>query len=101
MWQLATKHPQVHQEFTNGYHAVSRSGKPFGQVWTNMALEQAINADSKSKGRITGISHNPGALDRWFITSYERALVTPAFPTIHHSSHRCHGCSSGTEISGE
>ena len=59
MRQLATKHPQVHQEFVNGYHAVSRSGKPFSQVWTDMALEQTINADSKSKGGIIGISHNP------------------------------------------
>ena len=55
MRQLATKHPQVHQEFANGYHAVSRSGKPFAQVWTDMALEQTINADSKLKGGIIGI----------------------------------------------
>ena len=49
MRQLATKHLQVHQEFANGYHAVSHSGKPFAQVWTDMALEQTTNAD-KSKG---------------------------------------------------
>ena len=78
MRQLATKHPEVHKEFVNGNHAVSRSSKPFAQVWTDMALEQTINADSKSKGGIIGISQNPGALDRWFLTSHERASVTTA-----------------------
>ena len=66
MRQLATKHPQVHQ------------CKPFSQVWTDMALEQTINADSKSKAGIIGISQNPGALDRWFLTSHERASVITA-----------------------
>jgi hypothetical protein len=32
MRQLATKHPEVHEEFVNGNHAVSRSSKPFAQV---------------------------------------------------------------------
>jgi len=82
MRQLATKHPQVHQEFVNGCHAVSRSGKPFAQMWTDMALEQTINADSKSKGGIIGISQNPGALDRWFLTSHERASVTTALKNM-------------------
>ena len=87
MRQLATKHPQVHQEFANGYHAVSRSGKPFAQVWTDMALEQTINADSKSKGGIIGISQNPGALDRWFLTSHERASVTTALKKMFTQEH--------------
>ena len=87
MRQLATKHPQVHQEFANGYHAVSRSGKPFAQVWTDMALEQTINADSKSKGGIIGISQNPGALDRWFLTSHERASVTTALKKMFMQEH--------------
>ena len=78
MRQLATKHPDVHHEFVNGNHAVSRSSNPFALVWTDMALEQSINAHSKSKGGIIGISQNPGALDRWFLTSHERASVTTA-----------------------
>ena len=78
MRQLVTKHPEVHQEFVNGNHAVSRSGKPSAQVWTDMALEQSINTDSTSRGGIIGISQNPGALDRWFLTSHERASVITA-----------------------
>ncbi|KAK3751920.1 hypothetical protein QZH41_007937 [Actinostola sp. cb2023] len=59
MKQLETKHPLVHQEFAQGGHAVSRSGKPFAQVWTDMALEQSVNADSKSKGGIISLDETP------------------------------------------
>jgi hypothetical protein len=83
MRQLSSKHPEVYQEFMNGNHAISRSNKPFAQVWTDMALEQSINADSKSIGGIIGISQNPGALDRWFLTSHERASVTTAFKAMY------------------
>ena len=66
--QLEMKHPRVHQEFMNGNHVVSRSSNPFSQVSTDMALEQSINADSKAKGGIVGISQRPGVLQRWFLT---------------------------------
>ena len=47
-----------------------------------MALEQTVNAGSKSKGGIIGISQNPGALDHWFLTSHERASVTTALENM-------------------
>ena len=56
MNQLESKHPKVHQEFIVGNHSISRSGQSFSQVSTDMALEQSINADSKSKGGIVGIT---------------------------------------------
>lgn len=68
----------VHYEFMQGNHAVSRSSQPFSQVWTDMALEQSVNLDSKTKGGIVGISQKPGALERWFLTAHERAAVTTA-----------------------
>ena len=43
-----------------------------------MALKQSINADSKSKGGIIGISQSPAALSRWFLTVHERASITAA-----------------------
>ena len=43
-----------------------------------MALEQSINADSKSKGGMVGMSQSPAALDRWFLTAHECASVTTA-----------------------
>ncbi|KAK3698753.1 hypothetical protein QZH41_004049 [Actinostola sp. cb2023] len=78
MAQLEQQHPAVHKQFMDGDHAVSRSSQPFAKVWTDMALEQSINLDSKSKGGIVGISQNPEALQRWFLTSHERAAITTA-----------------------
>jgi len=48
-----------------------------------MALEQSINADSKSKGGIIGISQSPRALERWFLTCHERASVTTALKNMY------------------
>ena len=57
---------------------MSRSSQPFIQVWTDMALEQTINLDSKTRRGIVGLTHNASPLDRWFITSYKRAELTAA-----------------------
>ena len=75
---LESSHPKVHEEFLAGNFSVSRSGHPFSQVSTDMALEQSINADSKSKGGIVGMSQSPAALERWFLTAHECASVTTA-----------------------
>ena len=66
----------MYEEFTAGNFSISRSGHPFSQVAADMALEQSINADSKSKGGIVGISQSPAALERWFFTAHVRASVT-------------------------
>ena len=78
MNSLPEMHPVVFEEFMNGNHAVSRSKQAFAQVWTDMALEQSVNLDSKRKGGIIGISRKPGALERWFLTSHERTAITTA-----------------------
>ena len=65
-----------YQQFVNGNHAVSHSKQPFAQVWTDMALEQSINADSKPQGGIIGITKSPAAFGRWFLACHERALIT-------------------------
>ncbi|KAK3750308.1 hypothetical protein QZH41_001776 [Actinostola sp. cb2023] len=76
MNNLKDEHPAVYDEFVAGNHSVSRSQQPFAQVWSDMALEQSINLDSKSKGGIIGISRKEDALERWFLTSHERASIT-------------------------
>ena len=83
MNQLETDHPQTYQEFVNGNHAVSRSKQPFAQVWTDMALEQSINADSKAQGGIIGITKSPAALERWFLTCHERTSTTTALKDMY------------------
>ncbi|CAH1277494.1 Hypp9663, partial [Branchiostoma lanceolatum] len=78
MRQLQEKHPQVHHAFMTGEHAIARSNQPFAKVWTDMALEQSINLDSKTSGGVVGISQKPGALERWFLTVHERAAMATA-----------------------
>ena len=78
MNMLESSHPEVFQEFVTGTHSVSRSKQPFAQVWPDMALEQSINFDSKSKGGIVGMSTREDAVERWFLTSHERAAMTQA-----------------------
>ena len=78
MQLLPTHAPEVYEEFLNGNHPVSRSSQPFSQVWTDMALEQTINLDSKTRGGIVGLTQNASALDRWFIPSHKRAELTAA-----------------------
>ena len=78
MYQLPQKFPEVHEEFLKGNHAVSRSAQPYSRVWTDMALEQSINLDSKKRGGIVDITQRSEALDRWFLTSQEQAAITPA-----------------------
>ena len=63
------------QEFIAENHC---SNQPFAQVWPDMALEQSINLDTKTKGGIVGMSTNEDAVDRWFLTIHERAAMTHA-----------------------
>ena len=82
MQKLELTHPEVYKEFAEGNHSISRSGQTFSQVSTDMALEQSINADSKSSGGVIGISQSPSALERWFLTIHERASITSAFKAM-------------------
>lgn len=63
MNMLETSHPEVYKEFLNGNYSVSHSKQPFAQVWTDMALEQSINLNSKSKRGIIGMSTKEDAVD--------------------------------------
>lgn len=83
MNQVADKHPEVYREFMNDNHVDSRPSNPFSQVSTDMAFEQSINADTKSKGGIVGISQRPAALQRWFLTSHERATVATSLKRMY------------------
>ena len=83
MHRLEFTHPLVHKAFLSGEHSISRSGQPFSQVSTDMALEQSINAASKTKERIIEISQSPSAVDRWFLTIHERASVTTVIKKVY------------------
>lgn len=52
MLSLPETHPELHEHFLNGYHVVSRktAESSFNCVSTDMALEQSLNKDTKTKG---------------------------------------------------
>ena len=66
---------EVHEEFLSGNHPVKRSGGSFNQVWTDLALEQSINRDSKTKGGIIGFTQQRDAVNRWYLTAHTRASI--------------------------
>jgi len=76
MQLLPESAPAVHEEFKKGNFTVSRSKNKFSQLWTDMALEQSVNCDTKSKGGIVGFTKRDGAVDRWFLTAHTRATIT-------------------------
>ena len=79
MRSLQEKALDVYNEFLRGNHTVSRStSQSFNQVWTDIALEQSINLDSKTKGGVIGITQRPSALQKWFLTAHERTATTTA-----------------------
>lgn len=57
-------------------HSVTRSNQPFTSVWTNVALEQSVNLDCKSKGGIIGISKKHTAVDKWFLMDNDMTSIT-------------------------
>ena len=83
MQRLELTHPDVYKEFAAGNHSISRPGQPFSQVSADMALEQSVNADSKSRGGVIGKSQSSAALERWFLTIHERASITSALKTTY------------------
>ena len=76
MNMLESKHPEVYHVFMAGSHSVGRSEQPSAQVWSDMALQQSINLDLKSKGGIIGMCTKENAAEKWFLTSHERAAIT-------------------------
>ncbi|KAJ8024355.1 hypothetical protein HOLleu_34252 [Holothuria leucospilota] len=85
MNNLPQSHPIAHQEFIYGDHSVNRSGNPISNVSSDMALEESINRDSKTKGGIVGISKESGALERWFLTSHQWEAITTALKYMRHA----------------
>lgn len=57
--------PEVHEQFNEGNSVVARSEIRFAQVSVDLALEQTINKDTKSRGGIIGFSRNHGARPWW------------------------------------
>ena len=80
MMSLEEKHPAAREALQAGEFLVQRStSSSFSQVAVDQTIEQTINRDTKSKGGIIGFSLNKGAVQRWLLTSHERAAITQAY----------------------
>ena len=79
MMSLKERRPADHEAFQAAEFVAQRStGSSFSQVAVDQTIEQTINRDTKSKGGIIGFSLNKGAVQRWLLTSHERAAITQA-----------------------
>ena len=79
MMSLEEKHPAAHEALQAGEFVVQRStSSSFSQVAVDQTIDNTINRDTKSKGGIIGFSLNKGAVQRWLLTSHERAAITQA-----------------------
>ena len=77
--------PTALQEFTeNSAQAVSTlsSESSFNSVSPDLALEQTVNGDSKTKGRIVGVTGMDSTRDRWALTAHIMAAATASFKVI-------------------
>ena len=75
MTNLGNTHPEALAFLKNGGLSVQRSTCPFAMVAADMAIEQSINRPTKTQGGIIGFSRDPSAVQRWVLTSHERAEV--------------------------
>jgi len=75
---LPTTAPLVHRQFLEGNFSIKRSSSPFNKVWSDMAFEQSVNRDSKTKGGVVGLTQSPTALVRWFLTANKHAEAVSA-----------------------
>ena len=76
MVQLAATHPAAHAFLQEGGFPLQRSENAFAQLALDQAIEQSINRATKTTGGIVGFSRHPATVQRWILTSHDRAAVT-------------------------
>ncbi len=85
MHALKTEHPETWRELESGNISVTKSAIPFVSIGADHACEQ-INRLLKVNGGITGISNNPNARQRFFLTAPELSCFANDFKSQFHSS---------------
>jgi len=74
MMNLYKTHPYINQHLLQGEFVVQRqTAYGFSQIACDQTIEQTANRDSKTKGGLTGITVNKGAVHRWILSHPERA----------------------------
>lgn len=74
MKSLPSSHPFIHSNLKNGSFAVKHQDKHgFSMTACDQVIEQTYNRDSKTRGELTGITLNKGAVRRWILSHQDRA----------------------------
>jgi len=80
---LPESHPEAYASLMSGEFAVQRiQMKAFSLIQVDQTIEQTVNRVSKTPGGIIGFSLNKSAMQRWILTSHDRATVTEACQTM-------------------
>ena len=88
----------VYNEFINGNHPIKRAAGTFNQVWTDLALEQSVNRDSKVKGGIVGFTQQKDTVNRWLLTAHKRANIVSSVKTMCETNDCVSDRENGTNI---
>jgi hypothetical protein len=76
MGALSSTHPEVFEYLKSGNFSVQRQSRyGFSKIACDQLIEQTLNRDSKTKGGLTGITLNKGAVNRWVLSHHERAAI--------------------------
>ena len=74
MTQLPERHPDVHQQFTEGMFSVQIGDRnPFGRIPVDQATEETVNKDTKTPGGTCRFSLNNSAVTRYYLTAEYRS----------------------------
>ncbi len=76
MENLQQSHEKVDEAFMDVGFVVQRQPEyGFSGTACDQVIEQTLNRDSKTKGGMTGITRNKGAVNRWILSHHERAAI--------------------------
>ena len=77
MQNLHEEHPAIRESFERGEFCVQRQDNyGFAGIPCDQTIEQTANRDSKTKGGLTGITINKGAVHRWISSHHMRAEIS-------------------------
>jgi hypothetical protein len=79
MQSLQVTHPWLYDQFSNGQHAVRRSGRYWAGLWSDLVIEQTLMRSIKTRGGLTqGHGMNESVRHMWALSLNHSAAVHDA-----------------------
>lgn len=76
MENFANTHPEIEKSFLAGDFLVQwRDGYGFSSVACDVAIEQTVTRDSKTKGGMKGFTLYKGVANRWLLSHHQQAAM--------------------------